>query len=134
MKNKYYTPSIDEFYLGFEYYFKNSNEQPPSYYSYEEFGRYETLDELEDQILNDNIKVKYLDQNDIESLGWGQDDYDGTIFYKEKYTLIFNIFDFQESFGCVILETIDLKECTIFSGYIKNKNELKKLMKQIGTK
>ena len=50
------------FILDLNTHFKN-NEQPPSYYYSEEFGRYETWEELEDQILNDNIKVKYLDQS-----------------------------------------------------------------------
>lgn len=129
MENKYYTPSIDEFYLGFEYYFKNSNEQPPSYYSYEEFGRYETLDELEDQILNDNIKVKYLDQNDIESLGWG---FEENLQYCDQFK-----YKSLEAYLWVIKDEnlIEIQcEKTYFRGCIQNKSELKKLMKQIGIK
>jgi len=66
--SNYYTPKIEEFYVGFEYEFRHSD--------YKELGwkRYNTPEfnwEREDAITaNSNMsqfRVKYLDQEDIES-------------------------------------------------------------------
>ena len=84
MENKYYTPELEEFYVGFEYY---TTTHPVSM---EEFSPYvkgefdHNTFEREFNIDTDSsgeiikigvpscIKVKYLDTKDIESLGFKQ--------------------------------------------------------------
>jgi hypothetical protein len=59
-ENKYYTPSIDEFHVGFKYQELDSNDVwvDKVFYSL-----------LLDFNIN-YVRVKYLDKEDIESLGW----------------------------------------------------------------
>jgi len=132
MVDEYYIPDLSEFYLGFEYYFKSSNEQSPLYYSYEEFGKYETLEEFEDQILNGNILVKYLNKEDIESLGWEIDKYvsDTCITFKNKQGC-FLAFHTNENYIEIAREDPYDIGASLF---IKNKSELIKLMKQLRIK
>jgi hypothetical protein len=67
--NKYYIPQIEEFHIGFEYERK--------YISFEEWKKeiyllhYDcNLNKLNVRIIDGEIRVKYLDQSDIESLGF----------------------------------------------------------------
>ena len=74
----------------------------------------------------DSIRVKYLDKEDIESLGFVRD----SIYshkYKNDYYIEYN------SKKSIHLDTIEIKnnQQTLFSGYIKNKSELKRLLKQL---
>ena len=92
MGKKYYTPTIDEFYVGFECEFhgmstggfaimdfkNNTIEQvsDPDIKIWDKckvstnpmFKR--NLDSIENSIVSGQIRVKYLDQSDIESLGF----------------------------------------------------------------
>lgn len=142
--NKYYTPTIEEFHVGFEFEYKPK--EGPWVHVYPETWmspnkgmllQYCTETELlrninvQDQCLKriDEIRVKYLDQSDIESLGWrfGTNDY---VFPENKnvtygqYKLLFNNNE---------LEIIHLSG-TLFRGIIKNKSELIKLMQQLNIK
>ena len=128
MENKsYYTPKIEEFHIGFECEVlgiigTKEDERlfsQPTIISQKELL---LIDRLE-------IRVKYLDQSDIESLGWkfGTNDY---VFPENKnvtygqYKLLLNNNE---------LEIIHLSG-TLFRGTIKNKSELIKLMKQLNIK
>ena len=125
--NLYYTPTIEEFHIGFECEVlgiigAKEDERlfsQPTIISQKELL---LIDRLE-------IRVKYLDQSDIESLGWrfGTNDY---VFPENKnvtygqYKLLFNNNE---------LEIIHLSG-TLFRGIIKNKSELIKLMQQLNIK
>ena len=67
--DKYYTPSLNEFHVGFEYETYNS-------YRKEWYKTILTEDNLEAlgsfwyNFLEAEHRVKYLDKEDIESLGW----------------------------------------------------------------
>jgi hypothetical protein len=146
MKDKYYTPSIEEFYVGFEFELfipkyggdwavVDSEANKWHKNAWEAHYEMKTLrEELSTALKKSSYyRVKYLDQEDIESLGWeakaqGQflDQKDTfTRFQMHYYTLL------HESTGRVcISDTRDLKD--LFIGTIKNKSELKKLMKQLG--
>lgn len=141
--NKYYTPEIEEFYVGFEYY---TTTHPVSM---EEFSPYvkgefdHNTFEREFNIDTDSsgeiikigvpscIKVKYLDREDIESFGWkagvqglAVDGYSGwEEFKKDDYRMVLS-----DNQGLIIV----CRNHTSFSGTIKNKSELKKLLKQLG--
>lgn len=137
MENKlYYTPTIEEFHVGFECELRNSSGPIFEWEPFKIIGVddgeisgnlmdwsfYDTRTAIKDE----QIRVKYLDKSDIESLGWrfGTNDY---VFPENKnvtygqYKLLFNNNE---------LEIIHLSG-TLFRGIIKNKSELKKLMKQL---
>lgn len=129
-KDKYYTPELSEFYLGFECEFKNNMVIPIEFRK--EICEQETLSiafdtfEHENEKFKDEFRVKYLDKEDILSLGW---------VYHEKYCAFHH--SKHEGYSLYFLheDTNEMKiiyygDCN-FNGIIKNKSELKKLMKQM---
>lgn len=124
MENKYYIPEIEELYVGFECEILSS-------YGYQKgvwpkVLREDTLTgfelaEIKDILRTTNgtsIRVKYLDQEDIESLGWE--------FVEEKIHYTFKQKDlflhFYNSTGRIIVDN-NKRETLLyickFSGYIK---------------
>ena len=150
MENKYYTPKIEEFHVGFEYEFafnkKNYTKivydgsqvlKSKSYY--DDYGC--EYDAVEDDLKY--CRVKYLDKEDIESFGFkyiDEDTYILPMLFKpiifspgkvwgdiimhyhpeDNYTSITGFSEGQE------------EEYTLFMGLIKNKSELKKILQMIG--
>jgi hypothetical protein len=154
-ESKYYTPSIEDFHVGFEYQefidghtyninhisgneFQVLTEPKTSKFWNKERADWQSLDIIYDDWEHDNntfkdcYRVKYLDKEDIESLGWKQFEDKENIFdyfedglkyqgyqihiqYNNQDILIFN----KTTYMC------------IFDGTIKNKSELKKLMQQL---
>jgi hypothetical protein len=153
---KYYTPTIEEFRVGFEYeerydsYNKVTGEYDISWskeiYNLDHFldvmydGEYEFDTDMEYK------RVKYLDQEDIESLGWKYDNNGEPYPEREPYELPISFdLDTQLEDGiCYILYLYSdktvwiewIKDCAgmgyIFKGVIKNKSELKTVLKQLG--
>jgi hypothetical protein len=130
--SKYYTPEIEEFYVGFEYEYKSFQDEkwykgivslvPDKVYS--EYT--DSLKELNG--LLDRRRVKYLDREDIESLGWNLKSnktnhhtyhYGG---YAITHSILNNKIDIYYMDGSEFVNGIILK----------NKSELKKLLKQLG--
>tara|TARA_R110002074_G_scaffold237241_1_gene409132 strand:- start:358 stop:819 length:462 start_codon:yes stop_codon:yes gene_type:complete len=138
MENKYYTPSIEEFHVGFELELLT--------HSGWERATIEDGDEYYDIVLApggegvDNKRVKYLDREDIESLGWKLvEEYarnDAYYFsFKKKHTELVLYPGFEET--TVLIQHgsatgINSKGYPIFRGQLKNKSELKRLLKQLG--
>jgi len=131
MENKYYTPDISEFHIGFEF------ESNYTLFSKDREWTKHTLDHNDGWFWEEwyvdavptEFRVKYLDREDIESLGFEEvpnvpidwfekDDWrlykQGTEVSIKKAGEAFHI-----HFG-------------IFEGVIKNKSELKKVLKMIG--
>lgn len=81
------------------------------------------------------VRVKYLDRDDIEELGWVQDKDNDRRYYidlkKGKYAL-YLLETSNEIVITSLLSKITNFDEIIFVGSIKNYNELKTLMKQIG--
>lgn len=170
--NKYYTPEIEEFHpnFPFEYfidlpkwkegqtsgctklqvgkYIILPGERSPwvKADSYMEFDDYDNsgYSEVLSLINKNQVRVKHLSREDIESLGWEQESsYSGIRFMYEK-----NVKDFRERSDYLIklLHVVPSnwicieatpqhspnEESVIFSGTIKNKSELKKILKMIG--
>jgi hypothetical protein len=127
-KEKYYAPSIEEFQVGFEYEAKC-----PITKEWTEFKVDLSFGSLWLAYANDT-RVKYLNREDIESLGWEcvKEDY----FYKRtsQTSSIDILFNEQESMIEIqSTEVMDEEPVrTLFLGTIKNKSELKKLLKQLG--
>jgi hypothetical protein len=125
MEAKYYTPTREEFHIGFEYQYL------PNSMVYEEDGIWEGKGEGLDFLFKHNkVQVKYLDREDIESLGF------------EKSVVMIKSFIHPTEFigiqlwqGEVVIYTkfgmFDREE-QVFKGTIKNKSELKKVLKMIG--
>jgi hypothetical protein len=127
MENKYYTPELEEFHVGFEYQelwgLENINEEwLPQIYDENDSIR----------TLCETLRVKCLDREDIESLGWKYvpdlSEGDGNM----RWYGLFKLNEFTITLGLIEgSEIIRKGKNTIFEGVIKNKSELKKLMKQL---
>lgn len=143
-EKKYYTPSIEEFHVGFEY--ESFVDDPdvitaPSWIKVAidhwvvDYLAYSWRKEIEDQ----RIRVKHLDQEDIESLGWAHDK--ELTGHPKRFIIQMNdgtLWVLMLSVGgwCMIESYRNVSPYTepkgMFRGHIKNKSELKKLMQQIG--
>jgi hypothetical protein len=151
--NNYYTPTIDEFHVGFEYEYRNHDGTIRNINNIEwKRSIVDSINHLAyvERGLNtpNNTRVKYLDKEDIESLGFVcTRDSEG----EEKE---FQLYGYSGEKGtprletcetCILLEMSFDNEITItfvkdrlelnsilFRGTIKNKSELKKLLKQLG--
>ena len=128
MKDKYYVPEIEEFHVGFEY----------------EWVKPDRTETIKVECLNnigflwgitipEGVRVKYLDQEDIESLGFelkviplGEDTNEDELGIFRKDTGAFE--------GTFFLDRT-LYDCNIefFNCYfmVKNKSELKRLLKML---
>jgi hypothetical protein len=123
MENKYYTPKIEEFHVGFEYEVLHDDNK----WIKESICKKPEVVSLPYMIL-ENIRVKYLDREDIESFGWKKQDED--TFELGKHTLYYK--RFNENFIEInVLGDYDGEFCH-FKGHLKNKIELKRLMEQLG--
>ena len=120
--DKYYTPEIEEFYIGFEYEI-----------CYDElwFVRNIPFYPLVKDIQY-KYRVKYLDKEDIESLGWKGQESNSVYFTKDNYRLVHWITSDGRDIN--IFEKYDggtQEECLIRKAKVKNKSELIKLLKQL---
>lgn len=126
---KYYTPDISEFHVGFEYEFRDFKNPEKFNKEVVTLDNLEFLDVIEGWIKLKDIKVKYLDKEDIEELGWKIveviDDFTITASKDE-----FRLFYFLNLKNLKVLGNTSIK----FEGFIKNKSELKKLMQQLNIK
>lgn len=136
-KNKYYTPDISEFYVGFEYEaFEPEDQSGVGKYKKYVFNRDDCAVKYY-KFNSHDYRVKYLDSEDIESLGfWCRNDgdeanfqsknNDGDFYEIDIYDNILSI----EKFVQVAINTHN--SYTIFKGKVKNKSELKILLNQLG--
>lgn len=162
--NKYYTPTLEEFHVGFEYegyftsgiywfeYLLDKEDQKSKIgWTKKEVNKCTQLDAIEGYIItkrenpNYHIRVKYLDKEDIESLGWvySKNGYAVTngcldlmnyiYFEKSNYFLIFNSELTQVTlFVKDVCKLEDCNHCPNLENFpIKNKSELKQLMKKL---
>lgn len=154
MENKYYTPTIEEFHIGFEierqtqeligkeiafkieskligydYEINKDTTFEPSTISSKDIMYYE----LNPNHIERDIRVKCLDREDIESLGWEFKEIekgmlsDRPVFQFKTYLLNFC----KNEYAIWLLITDEDCDYQHFSGKIKNKSELKQLMKQL---
>lgn len=130
---KYYIPSIEELHEGFEIHVPT-------------IARYEKHILTKEDLINackfgiSREVVKYLDKEDIEELGWGKgkflnhEFYEFSTFFGEpkrenQWTLRFWKKLIANQYNCIITQTTSGH--SRFLGEIKNKSELKRLMKQL---
>ena len=138
VKDKYYTPSIEEFHVGFEYedYNKYRKEWIKSIWTREDFENDSHVYYLFELFYGKQLRVKYLDKEDIESLGFeyykthpgmNQMEFEGG-----KYLLTYDP-DFAGR-GWLRIAMEGEGDVTLFTGTIKNKSELKKILEMINVK
>ena len=127
----HYTPTLEEFHIGFEYeILEDWDTYPECTWWPQVYGRDgsnpERLGFVDKNTLVD-IRVKYLDEQDIKDLGfktvWIEDGVQS--FTKEETVISWWI----DSTRVRINYTTGWQ---LFDGHVKNVNELKKLMSQIG--
>jgi len=159
---KYYTPTLDEFYVGFEFEYKGvpSDLESNGGYIKSVFDNTWTISAIEHRIIDyPVIRVKYLDKEDIEKCIKDAIKYEEVKYSKSVWdwwiitgywrfrsghhiTKIFIQHDRTNEFIEIedddICPNINIKgvisgiEETLFEGIIKNKSELTKLFKQLG--
>ena len=123
--NKYYTPNLEEFCIGFEFedsygdgeYAKNSIDQLNVKDVISSF--------LEKEVC---IRVKYLDSEDIENLGFSQMQLPCD-YVKNNYILYYNVN--KNRVRILDLDIVN-EGNAVFNGIIRNKSELKRILKMIG--
>lgn len=140
----YYTPTIEEFYPGFEF---------QEFYAEGWHDRICWKDDFQNILSSDkdfdftNYRVKYLDEQDIKKLGWKEIGSSESPFTKMIYTtfeiLVEVGFNTGIGYHLVIIENHKVKISVFeYSSYgaasegitlfCKNKSELIKLMNQLG--
>jgi len=146
MEKRYYTPKIEEFHVGFEFeelthvtkmWTCESFQNGYSIYYQADERHGGSLNNSIEELINENrVRVKCLDQDDIEELGWDRDLDSSQRYEREDYIMhgfandgIWAIKErrIYEKHGA-LLAVFD----TLFEGKIKNKSELKRMMVQLG--
>ena len=138
---KYYTPTIEEFRTGFEYELMIPEKETWSkeiFYLNESHIELIKYVSIQNEFTKNKIRVKYLNKEDIESLGFkttylGHSD----ICKDETFQCIINNKDYQftlydDNRFVIEHQNWDTEELEmLFNGTIKNKSELKILLKQL---
>lgn len=136
MESKYYTPTIEQFYVGFEY---QEQDIAPVEWVESKFTQYHQLEDIAKYIEKKEVRVKYLDYQDVISEGWEQTSKmtQPQFFTKDKYRLVL----YNENFIRIFNSQSNVKMCLnkdneeqLFCGTIRNKSELRMVMKLIGIK
>lgn len=126
--SKYYTPELEEFHIGFEYEVKNRIWD--KVISTEDID----YDSIDYHLSYKDIRTKYLNQEDIESLGWelGENNTyhlnNWSLKYWDKKNKISIIIRDPSKNDDSLLQNI-MTSVNFLN--IKNKSELKKLMTQL---
>jgi hypothetical protein len=149
MKSKYYTPEIEEFCIGFEYEVVYEDNSVYKYIFGEDlensdgFIPWISPNTLLTYLAKKYIRVRYLDREDIKSLGFTDKDLNVPTrfsFYKKAdNNIVYEIKTYWDMDGTKRENLIRIFKGTlhnypyteIFRGKIKNKTELTKLLKQL---
>ena len=136
-ENKYYTPEIDEFFVGFEFeeLFKQKWNRliPPPKDSPNEWVKLKldtshSISRIISKIKQDKVRVKYLDKQDLIELGFNKDPSGVRYFEFNGFQLYFDI---HQDFNVTIYNDDSI---IVFQGDVKNKSELIKVLKMLGIK
>lgn len=141
VESKYYTPTIEEFHVGFEY--ERCNKPFREGFDKMIFTEQDMFNDSFMYHFNVNdTRVKHLDREDIESLGWCHDQttkdgayfYYGTLMTTKEFMLTCPNARLSKGENYTVLDITSLRDhiTDSFNGTIKNKSELKRLMKQLG--
>lgn len=143
-QNKYYTPRLEEFHVGFEYEMKSmfgdGTVKTQKQYDDADWGKEvftigcfpyveRTMTGKNSQNLPPAIRVKHLDREDIESFGFK---HKGSLWFQNQESG-YRAVKIRKWKGLEvdIYRHDSIEDVRIFSGKIKNKSELKRLLKQL---
>ena len=150
-ENKYYKPEVEEFYLGFEYdeelkeewskLIRPPKDLPNKWYSLK-LNTSHSFSKIINKIKLEKIRVKYLDKSDIEELGFKciKDNNGEYMFQKIVSDNLFYEINYDEDNQETMIEVYmkpfnedsnKYDSFTLFHGYIKNKSELKMILKMV---
>lgn len=146
-ENKYYIPTIEEFHIGFEYEEELDVSPDPPEFVKRVFSKNDSLYNMQDKIRVDSVRVKYLDVEDIVSLGFksvegekSDESFGIQTFTKTEETgfntgtkMTIKILKGNPGTLGLTLDSYGSWATSIdkFQLFIKNKPELKTLLKQI---
>lgn len=135
MDDKYYIPEAEELFYGYECDMKFVNESNSwiiTELDYEDL--YHVINDKVNKINFTLIRTKYLDEDDILSLGFKKEKslMKDVLFYNKKETII----SYMPDIHIVIIsrrtrKMVKMQDCR-FQGNIKSINELKTILKLIG--
>jgi len=151
MDNKYYTPNIEEFHIGFEYeVFQSSTKESMKYSAKQDVwidiihNVSLTLLSVKEILRDDLVRVKYLDKEDVAELDWkitkeyscefeaqykvSEYEFYDLTYEQEEHRLTIEKF-YQSKMIAKPINQYD--SVTVFIGIIKNKSELKRIIKQL---
>jgi hypothetical protein len=134
--DKYYTPELEEFHIGFEHQVLVDDIDTWVSFKYTEYSSVNEIIRggwsgdkgwtLLEKLKENKVRVKYLDKEDIESLGFRF----GEVSKKEVNG---EIIDLSTKGSKYIIHAVgEYNRDKLFEGTIKNKSELQRLMKQLG--
>lgn len=146
--SKYYTPQLEEFYIGFEYeeyhdpiHYKVKNDSYRKWNKKIFNGKHtivrihqqddSVIDFFRPELNSEYFRVKYLDSSDIESLGFKETLKGLNQFCSNSFVI--NT-DYSDENNCAILTILNKHEDIYFRGLVKNKSELKQLLYKFGWK
>ena len=135
--NKYYTPDKSEYHIGFEYQSLTDPRQPENdiAWSNEELRTEVDMMNVFKYMIEDDFmehRCKFLDKEDLESFGFKCQWYEKGeySFVKDDILISVNDIDIKKLFITNMKCGMDIRKC-LFQGIIKNKSELKVLLKQL---
>lgn len=138
MKNKYYTPALSEFHVGFEYELytdwdnrENTLEWRNVIFDGSEFDPEQSFVYLFDDKGIKRTRVKHLDSEDLEDLEFA--------YYKKGFFKSTNVYKNDSGIEVWLMDNYFVniylgfsKESKVFSGQLQNKSELKQVLNMIG--
>jgi hypothetical protein len=138
MTKEYYTPTIEEFHIGFEFEkydnrpatYKENDFKPTNWHKHTYNLTSIRLSQLGTHLYNKTLRVKYLDKLDIESLGFIGQEANSVYFKKDNIRLVHWLNDPVRVTSIYKIYSA-IEEEKIFDGTIKNISELKVLLKQL---
>jgi len=129
--SKYYIPDAEEFFIGFEFEWFMSGKWQQEVYTDGFFKSFEEYT-LQGEITEKEIRVKYLDQEDIHEIGFKYHDQyrDGgtSVFKKDGLEIVFYGTNRMTPSHKVIIRD---DKSGLFLGNILNKSELKRQINKV---
>ena len=153
--SKYYTPSLNEFHTGFEYEVyvpeKEIWSKEVFFLNTSHINVIKYVD-IQDENTLERARVKYLDKEDIEKLGFKDTllKHDTTAIFKSDYKTsrgqeIGLLYTYNSNWCLIFAGDFGRTEWeegkntyqvngNLFAGFVKNKSELKKILKMLNIK
>ena len=136
MNDKYYTPEIEEFHVGFEYEVLIDGSWirfvcDKHFCLTNVYSNYSEKFSVDEKIKDNKCRVKYLDVEDLDSLGFEIPPVSLPNFHINYSLSCSMMFSNKDALCRLDMLNSKHKMKTSYLGKIKNKSELKRLLKQL---